>query len=135
MIDRLIDKLQVFTDKLDLSLKCTNRILLNAKNDEWNEVERESINRERLLDIIAKEQEGIEGFINNLISEDLTPSNINIIKSWAFDTQNWINSIAQRDDEIIDCLNDSKDSITREIATVFKSKAAFRGYNLNDVRK
>ncbi len=135
MIDRLIDKLQTFTDKLDLSIKCTNRILKCAKNNEWSIVERESINRERLLDIIAKEQENIEGFINNIFSEDLTPSNINIIKSWAFDTQNWINSIAQRDDEIIECLNDSKDGITREIATVFKSKAAFRGYNLNDVRK
>ena len=135
MIDRLIEKLQIFTDKLDLSLKCTNRILLSAKNDQWDLLQQESVNRERLLDIIAKEQEGIESYINALFSEDLTPNNINIIKSWAFDTQNWINSIALRDDEIIECLNESKDGITREIATVFKSKAAFRGYNLNDVRK
>jgi hypothetical protein len=85
--------------------------------------------------LIAMEQEKIEGIINNIFSEELTPENINIIKSWALDTQNWINHTASRDEDILEALNESKDGITQEIATVFKSKAAFRGYNLNDVRK
>ncbi len=135
MIERLIEKLQMFTDRLDQGRKCTEDIFKAVADEQWERVEFSTSNRERILGIIAMEQEKIEGIINNIFSEELTPENINIIKSWAFDTQNWINHTASRDEDILEALNESKDGITQEIATVFKSKAAFRGYNLNDVRK
>jgi hypothetical protein len=135
MIERLIEKLQMFTDRLDQGRKCTEDIYKAVADEQWEHVEFSTSNRERILGIIAMEQEKIEGIINNIFSEELTPENINIIKSWALDTQNWINHTASRDEDILEALNESKDGITQEIATVFKSKAAFRGYNLNDVRK
>lgn len=135
MIDRLIQKLQSFTDRLDQCNRSTEEIYNSVVNEDWQGVEFNTSNRERALNVIAVEQEQIEKVINNIISEELTPENINIIKSWAFDTQSWINRTASRDEAILIALNDSKDSITKEIATLFKSKAAFRGYNLSDVRK
>lgn len=135
MIDRLLTNLQIFTDRLDQCDRCTDSIYRAVKNEDWQAVEFNTSNRERALAIIGSEQEKIESIINNIFSEELTPANINIIKSWAFDTQNWITRTATKDDEILNALNDSKDGITQEIATLFKSKTAFRGYNLNDVRK
>ncbi|MCF8058167.1 MAG: hypothetical protein K9K67_02655 [Bacteriovoracaceae bacterium] len=135
MIDRLLNNLQIFTDRLDQGRSCTEEIFKAVRNENWERVAFSTSNREKILEIIALEQEKIEKVINNIFSEELTPENINIIKSWAFDTQNWINNTALRDEEILEALNQSKDDVTQEIATVFKSKAAFRGYNLNDVRK
>lgn len=135
MIDRLLNNLQTFTDRLDQCNRCTESIYKSVINQDWEAVEFNTNNRERALAIIGVEQENIEKIINNIFSEELTPENINIIKSWAFDTQNWITNTADRDEEILNALNDSKDGVTQEIAALFKSKTAFRGYNLNDVRK
>jgi hypothetical protein len=135
MIDRLLLKLQEFTDRLDQCNRCTEAIYSSVINENWQDVEFNTSNRENALQVIAKEQEQIEKLINNIFSEELTPANINIIKSWAFDTQNWINRTAARDEAILIALNGSKDNVTKEIATLFKSKTAFRGYNLSDVRK
>lgn len=135
MIDRLIEKLQIFSDRLDQGTKSTNLILKSVNDQNWEGVESHTNNRERLLTIISKEQESIEAIINNIFTEELTPANINIIKSWALDTQNWINRTAIKDDQILEALSRSKDDVTKEIASIFKSKTAFRGYNLNDVRK
>ncbi len=135
MIDRLMLKLQEFTDRLDQCNRSTERIYSSVVNENWQDVEFNTSNRENALQVIAKEQEQIEKVINNIFSEELTPENINIIKSWAFDTQNWINRTAARDEAILIALNDSKDNVTKEIATLFKSKTAFRGYNLSDVSK
>lgn len=135
MIDRLMLKLQGFTDRLDQCNRSTEQIYKSVVNEDWEGVEFNTTNRERALQIIGQEQEQIEKVINNIISEELTPANINIIKSWAFDTQAWINKTAAKDEAILVALNNSKDNITKEIATLFKSKTAFRGYNLSDVRK
>lgn len=135
MIDRLLNKLQNFTDRLDQGDRCTKAIKNSVLTKNWEAVEENTNNRERLLSIIAQEQESIESVINSIFTEELTPENINIIKSWAFDTQDWINKTAIADEEILNALNDSKDEITKEIASIFRSKTAFRGYNLNDVRK
>jgi len=135
MIVRLMDHLQNFTVKLDSGTKCTQEILRSVENEDWQSLESSTENRERLLSQIASEQERIEAIINSIFSEELTPENINIIKSWALDTQNWITKTAEADDLIVERLNQSKDQATKEIATLFKSKTAFRGYNLNDVRK
>lgn len=135
MMNRLMEKLQTFTDRLDQGIKCTNAIKASVQNQDWNGVEQNTNNRERLLGIIAQEQTSIEAIINSIFTEELTPENINIIKSWALDTQEWINKTALADDQIVEALNDSKDEVTKEIASIFRSKTAFRGYNLNDVRK
>jgi hypothetical protein len=135
MINRLIERLQNFTVRLDQGTKCTNNILKAIEARDMQAIENLTNNRERLLNLVGVEQEEIEKVINSIIDEELTPTNINIIRSWAYDTQNWINLIADKDDQIIEMLNESKDETTREIASLFKSKQAFRGYNLNDVRK
>ena len=86
MIDNLIQRLQVFTDRLDQGSKCTYNILKSIQHGDWDAVEFDTINRARILNIIATDQAYIEKVINNLIDEEVTPSNINLIKSWAFDS-------------------------------------------------
>lgn len=135
MISNLINKLQSFTSRLDQGSKSTNGIINAIQNENWGAVEFETNNRARILNIIAMEQEKIEKLINGLIAEEINSESMALIKSWAFDTQNWISETADKDDQIIDMLNHSKDETTKEIAAMFKSKQAFRGYNLNDVRK
>lgn len=135
MISNLINKLQSFTIRLDQGTKSTKAIILAIKREDWKSVEFEITNRERILNIIGLEQEKIEKLINGLIMEEINAENMNLIKSWAFDTQKWINKTADKDDHIIKILNQSRDETTQKIAMIFKSKQAFRGYNLNDVRK
>lgn len=135
MITNLIQKLQAFTNRLDSGSRSTNTILKAIQHGNWKAVEFETNNRARLLNIIAKDQGHIEKIINNLIDEEVTSENINLIKSWAFDTQSWIDKTAKEDDTIIAALNNSKDEVTKDLASLFKSKQAFRGYNLHDVSR
>jgi len=135
MIDNLIHKLQDFTTRLDLGTKSTNNILKAIQHGDWDFVEYETNNRARILNIISTEQIYIEKIINNLIDEEVTSENIKLIKSWAFDTQSWIDKTALLDEKIIEALNNSKDEVTKDLAGLFKSKQAFRGYNLNDVTR
>ncbi len=135
MIDNLVQRLQSFTSRLDQGSKSTNNILKAIQHGDWDGVEFETINRARILNIISTDQIYIEKVINNLIDEEVNPENINLIKSWAFDTQKWIDKTAHQDDIIIEALNNSKDEITKDLAGLFKSKQAFRGYNLNDVSR
>jgi hypothetical protein len=135
MIDNLIHKLQDFTTRLDLGTKSTNNILKAIQHGDWDFVEYETNNRARILNIISTEQIYIEKIINNLIDEEVTSENIKLIKSWAFDTQSWIDKTALLDEKNIEALNNSKDEVTKDLAGLFKSKQAFRGYNLNDVTR
>lgn len=135
MIDNLIQRLQAFTSRLDSGSRSTNNILKAIQHGDWEAVEFETNNRARLLNVIAEDQGHIEKIINNLIDEEVTSENINLIKSWAFDTQSWIDKTAREDDIIIAALNNSKDEVTKDLASLFKSKQAFRGYNLNDVSR
>ncbi len=135
MIDNLIYRLQAFTSRLDLGSKATQTILKAIQHGDWDTVEYETNNRARILNIISADQSSIEKVINNLIDEEVNAENIALIKSWAFDTQTWIDKTAHQDEIIIEALNNSKDEITRDLAGLFKSKQAFRGYNLNDVTR
>ena len=67
MMNRLMEKLQTFTDRLDQGIKCTNAIKASVQNQDWNGVEQNTNNRERLLGIIAQEQTSIEAIINMTI--------------------------------------------------------------------
>ncbi len=135
MIDNLIQRLQAFTTRLDLGSKSTHNILKAIQHGDWSTVEFETNNRARLLNVIAQDQSFIEKIINSLIDEEVTSENINLIKSWALDTQTWIDKTAKEDDIIVAALNNSKDEITKDLASLFKSKQAFRGYNLHDVTR
>ncbi len=135
MIDNLIQRLQAFTSRLDLGSKSTHNILKAIQHGDWTTVEFETNNRARLLNVIGQDQAQIEKVINNLIDEEVTSENINLIKSWALDTQSWIDKTAREDDIIVAALNNSKDEVTKDLASLFKSKQAFRGYNLNDVTR
>lgn len=135
MINNLIQRLQTFTTRLDLGSKSTHKILKAIQHGDWAAVEFETNNRARLLNVIGQDQANIEKIINNLIDEEVTSENINLIKSWALDTQSWIDKTAKEDDIIVSALNNSKDEVTKDLASLFKSKQAFRGYNLNDVTR
>ena len=135
MIENLTLRLQAFTARLDLGSKSTQAIIKAIQHGDWETVEFETNNRARILNIISADQASIEKVINNLIDEEVTSQNLSLIKSWAFDTQAWIDKTAHQDDVIVEALNNSKDEITKDLAGLFRSKQAFRGYNLNDVTR
>jgi hypothetical protein len=89
-----------------------------------------------LINNISALQEDIERILNSLPQEDFEQAeNLEIIKAWASDTHNWAEIIGELDSDIIKALNHEKEKISSDIGAIFKTKTAFKGYNLNNVLK
>jgi hypothetical protein len=92
-------------------------------------------NRERLIAIVEKYQKEIEDFIKKLNPYNLAKEDLEIYRSWAQDVESWVRENNEIDEVITEALNHQKDQTVEEIASVFKNKQKFKGYNLNDVKK
>jgi tRNA nucleotidyltransferase (CCA-adding enzyme) len=135
MHDRLFIKIQEFTILIENNLKLSNNIYECTIERALDLIENHIENRDRSLNIIELTQIEIEKSINALTATEMDHQTIDIIKSWAKETQDWINNTISIDQSILVNLESEKDQTTQEIIQVFKSKQAFKGYDLSDVSK
>ena len=129
MIEILFGKIQEHLSLLDLSVQSSERIKHFAKNENIDGVVNETENRERLVNIIGKIQGEVEEKINQLDGNGITTDEIQILKSWFLDLNNWSEKMLILDQETVEYLDQQKESTTKEIATIFRSKEIFKGYN------
>jgi hypothetical protein len=135
MINSITDMIIKHLELLDESDKLTGLTLVSIKEEDIDEIEATSDNRERLFSIISKVQEIIETKINTLPNDLITSDFVEIVKCWGSDLDQWILRTQEADFNIIELLESFKQSTTKEIASLFKTKERFKGYNLNNVSK
>ncbi len=120
---------------LDRCLALSQQILACAKAEDVELVGITTETRNSLVALLGEIQTKIERQISGFLAEDLTTSNIETLKCWVNDVAIWSERIAVCDGEILDLLDQQKEDTTKEIASLFKNKEKFRGYNLNTTKK
>lgn len=114
----------------------TDLMVKRAQFKDFNEVDRLSQNRGRLLSILARLRAKIEKEILELGVEHVSKTpDYETIKKWANELEIWSQQTLDKDLEITSLLNELKAETSKEISTVFKSKQQFKGYNLNSTKR
>jgi hypothetical protein len=135
MKDKIIDSIQKHLEYMDAVSMISAKMLEAAESEDESRLLLESNNRERLIKIIEELQNKTEIMIKALPSLLLSHDLIEIVKLWGQDVICWVEDIDQIDQMILQHLEHLKENTTKEIASIFKSKQQFKGYNLNSVRK
>lgn len=129
MTEKLFLKIQEHLSLLDLAVQSSEKIKIFARNENIDGVVSETENRDRLVSVIAKIQGDVEEKINQLDGSEINIDEIQILKSWFQDLTNWSEKMLACDQETVEYLDQQKESTTKEIATIFRSKEIFKGYN------
>ncbi|MBT3234973.1 MAG: hypothetical protein HN353_03385 [Bdellovibrionales bacterium] len=135
MQEKIIYSIQKHLNYMDSVLILSMKIFEAAEQENESRLTLESNNRERLINIIDQIQSKTEIMIKALPSSSLGQEFIDVLILWSQEVANWVEDVDQIDQKILDKLYTLKESTTKEIATIFKSRQQFKGYNLNSVRK
>jgi hypothetical protein len=118
----------------DSSNELSRRVLGAAKSGDMHKINLETANRARLLKIIIKFELEISNLVSLLDISKVSREEIEIIKSWSLDINKWIRFTEQIDQEINNQLMKRKEETTVEIATLYKNREKFKGYNLSTLK-
>lgn len=114
----------------------TDLMVKRARFNDFNEVDRLSRNRGRLLSILEGFKAKIEKKISTLGIEHLkTTESYTELINWAQELEKWSRRTLEKDAEITDLLTKLKSNTSQEISAVFKSKQQLKGYNLNSTKR
>ena len=130
----LEEKIIRHLSNLDLVKMASEKLYYSCLEADIDRIEFFSKNRGRLVNFVQKQQEEIESIIAEKNKELSNSQSIEILKAWVDDISIKTNEIGLLDEKILDELGKEKDKTTQEIATTFKNKDKFKGYNLNKVR-
>lgn len=129
MVNSIFEAIQAHLSMLEMALHSSQKIKSYAALSDVDQVVNETENRERLVSIIGALQSTIESKISALTQEDLKDDTLPILKSWFNDLAIWSEKMIETDRETVELLNQEKEETTKEIATIFKNKEMFKGYN------
>lgn len=128
-MNSLFEKIQNHLSMLDLALASSQNIASMARTEDLDGVVDETDNRERIVNVIGKLQQGIEEQINQLNAAEVNQDDIQILKAWFQDLSIWSDRMIDLDKETVEILSQQKENTTKEIAHIFKNKEMFKGYN------
>ncbi len=129
MLNDIYLHIQAHLSLLDMALNTSDKIKFFASTEDVDQVITETENRERLLNVITQIQSTVETKISSLGPQDLEEDTLMILKTWFADLATWSEKMIELDRETVELLNQQKDDTTKEIATIFKNKEMFKGYN------
>ena len=129
MINDIFHHIQAHLSLLEVALHTSAKIKFFANLGDIDQVISETENRERLVNIIGQIQSVIENKIQALGPQDMQEDSLDILKTWFNDLSNWSEKMIEIDRETVELLDQQKENTTKEIATIFKNKEMFKGYN------
>jgi hypothetical protein len=129
MLNDIYLHIQAHLSLLDMALNTSDKIKFFASTGDIDQVISETENRERLLNVITQIQSAVETKIGALGPHDLEEDSLIILKTWFSDLAAWSEKMIELDRETVELLNQHKEDTTKEIATIFKNKEMFKGYN------
>lgn len=130
----LEEKIIRHLSNLELVKMASEKLYYSCLESDIDRIEFFSKNRGRLVNFVQQQQEEIETIIAEKNKELSNPQSVEILKAWVEDISIKTNEIGLLDEKILDELGKEKDKTTQEIASTFKNKDKFKGYNLNKVR-
>lgn len=133
IINLIQNKISESRSYLVALIRLTKNIVELTNEQKIDELEKEMLNRERLISIIDQLQREIEKDLSKLegpISEDF----VFFVKDWAQDVTDSLDLIQEIDQSTLEKLEDMKDLTQNEISTVFRIKNNIKAYNLNSLK-
>lgn len=115
---------------LDKTTKLSQEIKKSSFNNQIDHIKSISDNRDQLISIISGIQKKIELFAGKLSVKEEIIEISNILKIWKEDINSWMINIFKIDEETTTNLLNQKEETVKEIATIFKGKQKFEGYNI-----
>jgi hypothetical protein len=132
-IGQLVEQHRKF---LESSNKLTDLMLKRAQFSDFNEVDRLSRNRGRLISILNSLKQGIESLITKVGIEQIKKrADYQEIEDWVKELDAWSERTLEKDLEVSELLSAIKKDTSLEISKTFKSKQQFKGYNLNSTKR
>ena len=92
-------------------------------------------NRQRMINILEFLQRQIEKKIDAFKPEDINQEIYDALLNWRTFTSEKINKIERFDHKIVESLSKNQDEISKEIASLFRQRDLFRGYDLSSVKR
>lgn len=135
MNDKLAQMIMRHLDLVDGANRLTNRIHVAAKAGDVDTLVSDSDNRDRLLSVLDRFQKFIEEEIGLIKTDEITKDLIDILKTWSYEVSSWASKTDEIDQETVVFLEGKKEETTKEIASLFRSRQQFGGYNLNNLKK
>ena len=135
MIEKIEYLILRHTDLMDMCTTCSKNMLRAALAGKVDEADQESVNRDRLVNIISEVQTSIENEIKATTLENDAEYLVSLVKAWSNDIELWLHSVGKLDQEILSALEDEKQKTTQEISSTFQNKEKIKGYNLSTVKK
>lgn len=130
-MNEIYKSIQIHLGMIDLAVASSQKIVSLSQIDDVSMVEKEVENRDRLMNAVNQIQILIEREVHKLTPQDVTKSDVDILKTWFYDLAKYSELILELDQQAISLLSDQKDNTSREIAHLFKHKENFKGYGQN----
>jgi len=120
---------------LDTTKIASDQILSSGSISDLESIDFKIENRQRMLKQIEKIQREIEDSIESLNPQDIEKEDVEILKTWMFEINNWVEGQLDLSNQITSVLEEQKAQVTGEICSVYKNKVAVKGYDLNNLKK
>ena len=121
-------------DLMGKAIHLTQSMVEAAKKDDHKALTKKSENRKRLVGLIGHIQEKIERSIKVIPQEVYSVKIESNIQRWQNKFNRAIQRILEMDQEILECLNSSKNKIKQELSSNYKNKVAHEKYNLSTLK-
>ncbi|EQC43267.1 hypothetical protein [Bacteriovorax sp. Seq25_V] len=132
---KVFENIMQHLDLLEALTNASQGLLAAAQNGKVDLVDQIIDNRERLINIIRKVQTNVEEEIAKFDLKTVTPEHIQIFKTWSQEVNQIVYVNDKLDIETTEILTNQKEQTTQEIASVFKNRQSFKGYDLSNVKK
>ena len=120
---------------LNEAIKCSEQISKYAVEGDFQRVEAETMNRERLINIVGYVQGRIERAVKIIPPSVYNDKIAQTLNNWQEETSKAIKRITDIDTQVMELLKNSKQEVTKELGSVYKNKESHKGYNLNNVKR
>ncbi|OFZ27163.1 MAG: hypothetical protein A2381_10940 [Bdellovibrionales bacterium RIFOXYB1_FULL_37_110] len=135
MFDRASYLIMRHLEFLNLLCEVSRLIIKYATKQDVDRVSLESANRDKIINILIGFHDQINQLFKNSAKENLKSLGLDeILKTWAFESEQKIAYIQELDVKILELLNQEKQKTKEDIQNVFLNRQKFGGYNLHNVK-
>ena len=135
MFDRASYLIMRHLEFLDLLCEVSRLIIKYAAKQDVDRVSLESVNRDKIINILIGFHDQINQLFKNTAKENLKNLGLDeILKTWARESEEKIAYVQALDIQILELLNQEKQKTKEDIQNVYLNRRKLSGYNLSNVK-
>ncbi len=133
--DNLKEAIHTHLKMLDEVIASSKLILKYSSNGDYDRMDAESTNRQRVIHIVEYIQGRIEGSIKVIPPSVFDQEISNTLNLWQKSLANKIQEIAEIDNQLIKSIEKAKAEIQEDISSMQPGKNSLKGYHAGSVKR